>query len=85
MDANAAVSEPKQPIVYWLDKNIPEKYRASVAQGVLEWNKAFEKAGFKNALVVKQQEATEIGLKIYFETHSCQIFVDFGFLTRFPL
>jgi len=58
-DANAAVSEPKQPIVYWLDKNIPEKYRASVAQGVLEWNKAFEKAGFKNALVVKQQEATD--------------------------
>jgi hypothetical protein len=53
------VSEPKQPIVYWLDKNIPEKYRASVTQGVLEWNKAFEKAGFKNALVVKQQQATD--------------------------
>jgi hypothetical protein len=59
MDANAAVSEPKQPIVYWLDKNIPEKYRASVTQGVLEWNKAFEKAGFKNALMVKQQQATD--------------------------
>jgi hypothetical protein len=59
MDANAAVSEPKQPIVYWLDKNIPEKYRASVTQGVLEWNKAFEKAGFKNALVVKQQQTTD--------------------------
>ena len=59
MDANAAVSEPKQHIVYWLDKNIPEKYRASVMQGVLEWNKAFEKAGFKNALVVKQQQATD--------------------------
>jgi hypothetical protein len=59
MDANAAVSDPKQPIVYWLDKNIPEKYRASVTQGVLEWNKAFEKAGFKNALMVKQQQATD--------------------------
>ena len=58
-DAAAAVSEPKEPIVYWLDKNIPEKYRASVAQGVLEWNKAFERAGFKNALVVKQQQATD--------------------------
>ena len=56
-DAAAAVSEPKEPIVYWLDKNIPEKYRESVSQGVLEWNKAFEKAGFKNALVVKQQQA----------------------------
>ena len=59
MDTNAAVSDPKQPIVYWLDKNIPEKYRASVTQGVLEWNKAFEKAGFKNALIVKQQQATD--------------------------
>ncbi len=58
-DAAAAVSEPKEPIVYWLDKNIPEKYRESVSQGVLEWNKAFEKAGFKNALVVKQQQASD--------------------------
>ncbi|MFM8920179.1 MAG: zinc-dependent metalloprotease [Limnohabitans sp.] len=55
-DPNLAVSEPKEPIVYWLDKNIPVKYRATVAEGVLEWNKAFEKAGFKNALVVKQQQ-----------------------------
>jgi hypothetical protein len=54
-DPAAAVSEPKQPIVYWLDKNIPQKYRRSVADGILEWNKAFEKAGFKNAIVVKQQ------------------------------
>jgi hypothetical protein len=58
-DPAEAVSEPKEPIVYWLDKNIPEKYRKSVSEGVLEWNKAFEKAGFKNALVVKQQQATD--------------------------
>jgi hypothetical protein len=58
-DDSVAVSEPKEPIVYWLDKNIPEKYRESVSEGVLEWNKAFEKAGFKNALVVKQQQATD--------------------------
>lgn len=54
-DPDAAMSEPKQPIVYWLDKNIPEKYRLSIAQGVLEWNRAFEKIGFKNAIVAKQQ------------------------------
>jgi hypothetical protein len=58
-DVAAAVSEPKEPIVFWLDKNIPDKYRKSVSEGVLEWNKAFEKAGFKNALVVKQQQATD--------------------------
>jgi hypothetical protein len=58
-DPTAEVSEPKEPIVYWLDKNIPVQYRATVAEGVLEWNKAFEKAGFKNALVVKQQQDTD--------------------------
>ena len=55
-DPSAALSEPVQPITYWLDKNIPVKYRAKVAEGVLEWNKAFEKIGFKNAIQTKQQE-----------------------------
>ena len=54
-DPLAALSEPKQPIVYWLDKNIPLPYRASVTAGILEWNKAFEKIGFKDAIVAKQQ------------------------------
>jgi Met-zincin/Domain of unknown function (DUF5117) len=54
-DPAAAVSEPKQPITFWLDKNIPLKYRKSVEGGILEWNKAFEKIGFKNAIVARQQ------------------------------
>jgi hypothetical protein len=54
-DPAAAVSEPKEPIVYWLDKNIPERYRKAVAEGILEWNKAFERLGFREAIVVKQQ------------------------------
>ncbi|MDG0833697.1 DUF5117 domain-containing protein, partial [Pelomonas saccharophila] len=54
-DPAAALSEPVQPIVYWLDKNIPAKYRESVKAGILEWNKAFEKIGFKDAVVVRQQ------------------------------
>ncbi len=54
-DPKGELSEPKQPIVYWLDKNIPPQYRKSVEAGVLEWNKAFEKIGFKNAIVVRQQ------------------------------
>jgi hypothetical protein len=54
-DPQAALSEPRQPIVYWLDKNIPVAYRGAVEAGVLEWNKAFERIGFKNAIVVKQQ------------------------------
>lgn len=54
-DPAAALSEPKQPITYWLDKNIPTAYRKAVTDGILEWNKAYEKIGFKNAVVVKQQ------------------------------
>jgi hypothetical protein len=58
-DQHAILSEPKQPIVYWLDKNIPEKYRKSISEGALEWNKAFEKIGFKNAIIVKQQSESD--------------------------
>jgi hypothetical protein len=54
-DPGAALSEPVQPIVYWMDKNIPAKYREAVKAGILEWNKAFEKIGFKDAVQARQQ------------------------------
>jgi hypothetical protein len=54
-DPAAALSEPKQPIVFWLDRNIPEKYRQTIIDGVLEWNKVFEKVGFKDAIQAKVQ------------------------------
>ncbi|WP_369419077.1 zinc-dependent metalloprotease [Leptothrix ochracea] len=54
-DAKAALSEPLRPITYWLDRNIPTKYRPTISAAILTWNKAFEKIGFKDAIVVKQQ------------------------------
>jgi hypothetical protein len=54
-DPAAALSEPKQPIVFWLDRDIPEKYRPAIIAGVLEWNKAFEKIGFKDAIEARVQ------------------------------
>ncbi|HEX7862863.1 MAG TPA: zinc-dependent metalloprotease [Verrucomicrobiae bacterium] len=51
----AAVSEPKEPITFWLENTVPVEYRAWMKEGVLIWNQAFEKIGFKNAIVVKQQ------------------------------
>ncbi len=57
IDPSAALSEPKKQITYWLDKNIPLEYRDTVKAGVLEWNKAFEKLGFKDAIRVEQQPA----------------------------
>jgi hypothetical protein len=56
-DPAAAVSEPKEPILVWMDKNIPQQYREAVKGGILEWNKAFERAGFTNAIEVRQQPA----------------------------
>ena len=56
-DPAAAVSEPKEPIRVVMDRNIPEKWRAPLREGALEWNKAFERAGFRNAVVVEQQAA----------------------------
>jgi hypothetical protein len=52
-DPNAAMSEPKEPIVYYLDAGIPEPIRGSMRDGLLWWNQAFEAAGFKNAIQVK--------------------------------
>jgi len=54
-DPSAPLSAPKKPIVFWLENAIPEKYRKAIADGVLMWNKAFERVGFKDAVVVKQQ------------------------------
>ena len=56
-DPAAEVSEPKEPIRVVMDRNIPPKWREPVKAGVLEWNKAFEKAGLRNAVVVEQQAA----------------------------
>src|SRR5207249_1258627 len=42
-DPKAARSAPKQPIVIYLEKSIPFRFRPAVRRGILEWNKAFEK------------------------------------------
>jgi len=49
----AAVSEPVEPIVYYLDRGMPEPERSAVREAALWWNHAFEEAGFRNALVVR--------------------------------
>jgi uncharacterized protein DUF4953/uncharacterized protein DUF5117/uncharacterized protein DUF5118 len=54
-DPSAAFSPPKQPIVFWLENTIPVKYRDAIRDGILMWNKAFERIGFQNAIEVKVQ------------------------------
>ena len=52
-DPNAALSEPVQPIVWWIENTTPVEYRQTIMEAGLKWNEAFEKAGFKNAVVMK--------------------------------
>jgi hypothetical protein len=52
-DPRADLSEPKKPIVFYVDHTVPKKYQRYVIEGVEMWQKAFEKAGIKNAIIAK--------------------------------
>ncbi|MDO7173582.1 zinc-dependent metalloprotease [Mariniflexile sp. AS56] len=54
-DPAAALSEPVEPITWWIENSTPLEWRETITNAVLQWNVAFEKAGFKNAMVVKVQ------------------------------
>ena len=47
---------PKKKIVFWIERSVPDEYRSAVREGILEWNKAFEKIGFRDAIEVRQQQ-----------------------------
>ena len=50
-----AISEPVEPITWWLENTTPLEFREMITKAALSWNSAFEVAGFRNAIVVKQQ------------------------------
>ncbi|HEV7499397.1 MAG TPA: zinc-dependent metalloprotease, partial [Vicinamibacteria bacterium] len=52
-DPQAAVSEPVQPIVYYVDNAAPEPIRSALVEGASWWKEAFERAGFHNAFEVR--------------------------------
>jgi hypothetical protein len=52
-DPNAALSEPVKPITYYIDPATPKKWVPYLKAGVESWQKAFEAAGFKNAVIAK--------------------------------
>ncbi|NNF28662.1 MAG: DUF5117 domain-containing protein, partial [Gemmatimonadetes bacterium] len=52
-DPNAAVSDPVEPIVYYLDPGTPEPIRSALLEGARWWNQAFEAAGFRDAFRVE--------------------------------
>lgn len=54
-EPNASISEPIEPIVWWMENSTPKELRPIIKAAGEKWNLAFEKAGFKNAIVIKQQ------------------------------
>ncbi len=51
--------EPKKPIIYYIDPTTPKKWVPYLVQGVNDWQVAFEKAGFKNAIMAKEAPTKE--------------------------
>jgi hypothetical protein len=52
-DLTAKLSEPVKPIVYYVSREVPEKWRPYMKKAVEAWNVAFEEAGYKNAIICK--------------------------------
>ncbi len=52
-DPTAAMSEPVEPIIYYVDRGAPEPIRLALIEGASWWNQAFEAAGYKNAFRVE--------------------------------
>ncbi len=57
--ARGELVEPVKPIVYYLDPATPDKWRPYIKQGIEDWQKAFEVAGFKNAIIAKDAPSKE--------------------------
>ena len=56
---NGELVEPKKPIVYYIDRATPKKWRKYIKQGIEDWQVAFEGAGFKNAIIAKDPPTKE--------------------------
>lgn len=52
-DPPAPLSEPVKPVVYYIAREVPEKWRPFIKKGVEMWQPVFEKAGFKNAIIAR--------------------------------
>jgi hypothetical protein len=52
-DPDAELSEPKKPIVFYIGREVPDKWRPYIKKGIENWQVAFERAGFKNAILAK--------------------------------
>ena len=52
-DPRADMSEPVEPIIYYVDRGVPEPIRTALVEGASWWNEAFEAIGYRNAFIVR--------------------------------
>ncbi len=58
-DPSAALSEPVEPIVWYIDRGTPTRYIEATREGIEFWQEAFEQAGFKNAIIARMAPTLE--------------------------
>ena len=63
--------EPVKPIIYYIDPATPKQWRKYLIQGVNDWQKAFEKAGFKNAIMAKEWPENDSTMSMEDARYSC--------------
>ncbi|MGQ1909527.1 zinc-dependent metalloprotease [Marinifilum sp. RC60d5] len=68
---NGQLVEPKKPIIYYLDNSIPEKWKPYIKAGIEDWQKAFEKIGFKNAIIAKDYPLNDTSFHANDFTNNC--------------
>jgi hypothetical protein len=66
--------EPKKPIVFYIDPTTPQKWVLYLIQGVNDWQKAFEKAGFKNAIYALEAPLNDPEFNLYDARHNAIIY-----------
>jgi hypothetical protein len=66
--------EPKKQIVYYIDPATPKKWVPYLIQGVNDWNVAFEKAGWKNAIVAKEAPVNDPAWSLYGAGYSAIVY-----------
>lgn len=58
------IVEPKKPIIYYIDPSTPKQWRPYIMAGVHDWQVAFEKAGFKNAIIAKEPTENDLDFDV---------------------
>ena len=58
-DPAAEVSDPVKPIVFYMSQEIPDRWRPYIKRGIEDWQKAFENAGLRNAIVARDAPTSQ--------------------------